>query len=96
MRSSDEDPAQTPEAKAKRSAAISERARLAREWKRENPGPYDREEFFREVLPGLARVTLPAMVNATGLTSGYCFQIKRGERTPHPMYWAVLRELTNG
>jgi CRISPR-associated endonuclease Cas1 len=96
MRSSDEDPAQTPEAKAKRSAAISERARLAREWKRENPGSYDREEFVREVLPGLARVTLPAMVNATGLTSGYCFQIKRGERTPHPMYWAVLRELTNG
>ncbi len=93
MRSSEEDPAQTPEAKAKRSAAVSGRARMAREWKRKNPGPYDREEFVREVLPGLARVTLPTMVKATGLTSRYCLQIRRGERTPHPMYWAVLRAL---
>lgn len=66
---------------------------MAREWKRENPGPHDREEFVREVLPRLTGVTLPAMVNATGLSSGYCFQIKRGERTPHPMYWEALRRL---
>jgi hypothetical protein len=33
---------------------------------------------------------LSAMVSATGLTSGYCFQIKRGKQTPHPMYWAAL------
>jgi hypothetical protein len=41
---------------------------------------------YVKCMPGLARVTLPAMVNATGLTSGYCFQIKRGKQTPQPMY----------
>jgi hypothetical protein len=68
---------------------------MAREWKRANPGPYDREEFNREVLPGLARVTLPAMMKATGLSSAYCFKIKRGERTPHPMYWARLKAIAS-
>lgn len=96
MRTSAEDPAQTREAKAKRVKAVSDRARMAREWKRANPGSYDREEFRREVLPGLASVTLPEMMKATGLTSAYCLKIKRGERTPHPMYWSAFRAISAG
>src|SRR6266540_1949881 len=31
---------------------------------------------------------LPDLVRATGLTSGYCWRIRRGDRTPHAMDWA--------
>jgi len=78
MRSSAEDPAQTAEAKAKRTLSLAKRARLAKEWGRAHPGPYDRQEFVREIVPRLANVTLPVMMKATGLTSGYCLQIKKG------------------
>jgi hypothetical protein len=94
MRSSGEDPAQTAEAKAKRARSLAERTRLAKEWEQANPGHHDRREFTRRILPRLENVTLPAMVKATGLTSGYCLQIKRGTRTPHPMYWSALHSLT--
>jgi hypothetical protein len=95
MRSSEADPAQTPEAKAKRVAAFRKRKQTAKEWERANPGPHDREDFVRDVLPGLSNVTLPAMMKATGLSSRYCFQIKRGERVPHAMYWDALRDLAS-
>lgn len=36
---------------------------------------------------------MPAMMRATGLSSAYCWKIRKGERTPHPMYWKVLQAL---
>lgn len=51
MRTSADDPAQTPEAKAKRIAAYQARKERARSWMRENPGPYDPEVFRSEILP---------------------------------------------
>lgn len=55
-----------------------------------NPDP---EAFRLQILPGLQRATLPQMMKATGLTSGYCWRIRRGERVPHPMYWRPLKRL---
>jgi hypothetical protein len=94
LRSSSEDPAQTAEAKAKRAASLAHRVRAAKEWERAHPGPHNRAAFIRDVLPLLDQVTLPAMMKATGLTSGYCFKIKRGKRVPHPMCWEPLQALT--
>ena len=94
MRDSESDPAQTIEAKAKRVAAYVERKERARAWLHENPGPHDPSAFRSEILPGLASVTLPQMMRAPGLASGYCWKIRRGERIPHPMYWSDLRRLT--
>jgi len=93
MRGSQSDPAQTAEAKAKRIAAYVERKERARAWLHENPGPPDRNFYKSEILPGLPNVTLPQMIRATSLTSGYCWKIQRGDRIPHPMYWEVLRSL---
>jgi CRISPR-associated endonuclease Cas1 len=93
MRASANDPARSPEAIAKRVAANGARRKAALAWERENPGPRDSEEFRERILPGLAGVTLPQMMRATGLTSGYCWKIRRGERVPHPMYWDALRSL---
>lgn len=92
MRASEHDPAETAEAKAKRIAAYVKRKEDARAWEQENPGPHNPGMFRSEVLPNLASVTVPQMLRATGLTSGYCWKIRRGERVPHPMYWTVLRE----
>lgn len=93
MRSSGTDPAQTAEAKAKRVALYVEQKDRARAWLRENPGPHDPAVYRSEVLPGLTKVTLSQMMRATGLTSGYCWKIRRGERIPHPMYWEARRAL---
>lgn len=93
MRASDHDPAQTLQAKARRVAAYKGRKEAAREWALENPGPHDPAVYRSEILPGLASVTVPQMMRATRLTSGYCWKIRRGERTPHSMYWASLLAL---
>lgn len=93
MRTSPNDPAKTPEAIAKRVAAHSARHRAAVAWDRINPGPHDRDEFCRRVAPMLSKVTLPQMMQATGLSSAYCWRIRRCERVPHPMHWGALRRL---
>jgi len=93
MRASPDDPARSAAAVAKRVATNAERRKTALEWEKRNPGPHDREVFRTEILPGLQKVTLPQMMRATGLTSGYCWRLKRGERTPHPVYWKQLRDL---
>jgi hypothetical protein len=49
--------------------------------------------FRDQILPALGHLTLPEMMKVTGLSSGYCWKIRRGERIPHPMYWDPLREL---
>jgi hypothetical protein len=95
MRSSDVDPAQTADAKAKRDAAYKSRKEAARTWAKQNPGPHDPAIYQTEILPGLMSVTLPQLIQATGLTSGYCWKIRRGDRIPHPMYWGVLRSCVN-
>ncbi len=94
MRASKDTPQQTAEAKAKRVRSKAARTRQAKKWDRANPGPHDRQAFVHQILPGLAHVTIPAMAKATGLTSGYCFQIRKGVRVPHPMYWSALHSLT--
>ncbi|MGH2659711.1 MAG: hypothetical protein ACRDHS_08610 [Actinomycetota bacterium] len=91
MRASADDPARSPQAIARRVATNAMRREAALAWERENPGQHDVEEFILNILPRLAGVTVPQMIRATGLTSSYCWRIRRGERTPHPMYWNVLR-----
>jgi hypothetical protein len=95
MRASPNDPAKAPEAVAKRVAAHAERRRAALLWEKENPGPHDVELFRREIAPALLDATLPQMMRATGLSSGYCWRIRRGDRVPHPMYWTALASLTS-
>ena len=93
MRASDADPARSSEARVKRVETNAERRRAALAWEQGNPGPYDYGAFETQTLRRLQAVTLPQMMKATGLTSGYCWRIRRGDRTPHPMYWEALRNL---
>ncbi len=93
MRATADDPARSPQAIAKRVATNAIRRDAALTWERENPGRHDPQMFRVEILPGLSAATLPQMMRATGLSSAYCWRIRRGERVPHPMYWGRLREL---
>ena len=62
-------------------------------WNSENEKP--RPEIFAvQILPGLQQVTINNMVEATGLTPGYCSFIRRGIKTPHPRHWKALETLT--
>ena len=46
--------------------------------------------FEREIWPKLRSLQVIALVRATGLSYGYCNQIKLGHKTPHPRWWEVL------
>ena len=96
MRASPNDPAKSPEAVAKRVAAHAKHRTAALEWERDHPGPHDPQEFKRDVAPWLGGATLAQLMQATGLSSAYCWRIRRGDRVPHPMHWSVLADLAKG
>jgi len=54
------------------------------------------ERFTAEVLPKLEAVSARALSSATGLSVSYCAEVKRGERVPHPRWWAALGRPTQG
>ena len=55
-------------------------------------------EFRRLILPRLAGRTPADLARATGLSRGYCAQIRDGKRVPHVRHWAAfqLAGLTQG
>jgi hypothetical protein len=93
MRSSEDDPAQTPEARERLSRKRRAQANADSAWDqahRERPEP---ALFKDEILPRLADVTIATMARATGLSVRQCSRIRRGEQVPHPRHWASLGEL---
>lgn len=88
------DPAQTPEARGRRAAAISARKRALIEWDKANPGvAYDPALFTREILPRLKIVKLSEIASAAGCSKASASDIRRGKRTPHVSTWKALGEL---
>lgn len=65
----------------------------ARAWQRKHPWPSEMGAFAREILPGLEGVSAGVIARATGLSIGYCRQVKAGRATPHPMWWEAIRGL---
>jgi CRISPR-associated endonuclease Cas1 len=48
-------------------------------------------EFERLILPRIARVTPATLAKATGLSTGYCAQIRDGKRVPHIRHWPAIQ-----
>jgi len=48
-------------------------------------------EFRRLILPRLAGATSADLARATGLSRGYCAQIRAGRRVPHARHWAAFQ-----
>jgi CRISPR-associated endonuclease Cas1 len=88
------DPAQAPEIRGRRGAAIAARKRALSEWDKANPGMvYDRELFRREILPRLAGVKLSEIAEAAGCSKSYASQVRAGKFTPHVSTWRAFDEL---
>jgi hypothetical protein len=88
------DPAQVPEIRGRRGAAIAARKRALSEWDKANPGTvYDPDLFRREILPRLGAVPLAEISKAIGCSKASASDIRRGKRTPHVSTWPVLARL---
>jgi hypothetical protein len=88
------DPAQAPEIRGRRGAAISARKRALTEWDNVNPDTvYDPELFRREILPRLGTVPLAEIMVAAGCCKASASDYRRAKRTPHVSTWAALAEL---
>ena len=90
MRASPDDPAKSPEAKAKRAASNTEQERARRAWEREHGRDFDLARYEQEVVPVIRRMTVLQLASATGLSTYYCWQIRAGRRRLHPRHWAVI------
>jgi transcriptional regulator with XRE-family HTH domain len=88
------DPAQAPEIRGRRGAAIAARKRALSEWDKANPDTvYDPEQFRRDILPRLATVKLSEIAEAAGCSKAYASDIRRGKWTPHVSTWVALAKL---
>jgi CRISPR-associated endonuclease Cas1 len=90
------DPAQAPEIRGRRGAAIASRKRALSEWDKANPDTvYDPELFRREILPALGNVPLSRIAEAAGCSKASASDIRRGKWTPHVSTWVALGALVH-
>jgi CRISPR-associated endonuclease Cas1 len=88
------DPAQAPEIRGRRGAAIAARKRALSDWDKANPDlVYDPELFRREILPRLVTVKLMDIAEAAGCCKASASDIRRGKWTPHVSSWGALADL---
>jgi len=89
----DADPAQAPEIRGRRGAAIAARKRALSEWDKANPDAvYDPELFRREILPEAChREALRDRRKRPGCSKAYASDIRRGKWTPHVSTWGPRR-----
>jgi hypothetical protein len=86
------DPSHGGDAAARRGETVSRRRRELREWRAtHDETSADPDLFRRELLPEIRQLPVSDLVRATGLTSGYLSQIRRGTKTPHPRHWPNFR-----
>jgi hypothetical protein len=87
-------PAQAPEIRGRRGAAIAAYKRALSDWDKADPGAvYDPELFRRDILPRLQTVTLAEVAEAAGCSKEYASDIGRGEWAPHVSTWRALANL---
>ena len=88
------DPRQTSELRGRRGAAIAGRKKAQREWGGNHPVESSDPEYFRrEILPGLAKVTLAEIIAAIGISKAFASQVRDGKFTPHVSTWPALQRL---
>lgn len=84
-----------PPALVKRQAVMSRRLAVAESaWKPSDQPTWLTEEVYRQhIQPRLARVSVPRLAAALGVTKPEAIDIRTGRRTPHPRQWQVLAGL---
>jgi hypothetical protein len=90
MRASPDDPAKSPEARAKKVAAAQRHERAKENWERTHGKGFDEQRYEREILPRLHAMTVPQLASATGLSKYYCWQVRQGGKRLHPRHWLAV------
>ena len=93
LRAAGIDPAHGGQAATQRGDTNRTHQNAVVKWNSENEKPRP-EIFTTQILPGLQQVSINNMVEATGLTPGYCSFIRRGIKIPHPRHWKALEILS--
>jgi hypothetical protein len=96
MRRSNDDPAQTRAAKQKRAATSKERMLEVRAWERQNGKEYDWDRYEAELIPVIAGMTVPELLQVTGLSRHYCWQVRSDRKRLHPMHWSRVIDFSRG
>jgi CRISPR-associated endonuclease Cas1 len=59
----------------------------------ELPAWLNEEAYRAKIQPALARITVPAIATALGVSEPYATDIRAGKRRPHPRHWQLLARL---
>jgi hypothetical protein len=89
MRASPDDPARSPESRAKKREKSRATSLAMRQWDREHDRG-DPEVYGREILPMIQRMTIPQIMNITGLSQFHCWKVRKGERRLHARHWDAI------
>lgn len=85
-----------PKAEALRAATQRRHAAALKKWKPSDQPSWLTEEIYRKkIQAGLARLTVPAISSALGISKPYATDIRAGKRVPHPRHWLTLARLAN-
>ncbi len=90
MRASADDPARSPEARAKLSATASRRDAERRAWDREHGGKIDPARYERDIRPVIEKTGTAELARRTGLSKHYCWQVRKGVKRLHPRHWQAV------
>lgn len=90
MRASADDPARSELANAKRVATSRSTSLAMRVWEREH-GKGEPETYEREILPRIRLLTVPRLVELTGVSQYHCWKVRNGDRRLHARHWEAVR-----
>ena len=82
------------EAEALRSKTRRRHAAALAAWAPSDLPDWLNEEAYRtKIQPALARLTVPAIAAALGISEPYATDIRRGNRRPHQRHWLALARM---
>jgi CRISPR-associated protein Cas1 len=91
MRSSMDDPARSPEALARKRDKSRAASLAARAWEREHGKP-DPNVYNDSIYPVLREMSVPRLMQLTGLSQYHCWQVRAGRRRLHARFWGLIVE----
>jgi hypothetical protein len=90
------DPSQSEDARRKRAEKSRQTSLAIRAWEREHGRFHDPETYASDILPQIQTMTVPALVNLTGLSRYYCWEVRKGRKMLHARFWEeIAKNATN-
>ncbi len=54
------------------------------------------EVYEEEIMPRIRLMTVPQLMELTGLSQFHCWKVRKGERRLHARHWEAVKIATNG